>query len=257
MDYAEGQDLRAWCEAQGGADKVPLAARLEIVAQVADALQAAHQTGVIHRDVKPSNILIAECGARSAESGSRGSSLSAKLTDFGIGQVVSQEALAGMTRMGFTQTMVGPGSSSHTGTQMYMAPELIAGQGATARSDIYSLGVVLYQLLVGDFARPLTTDWAKRIRDALLREDLEKCFAGTPEERFASAGELAQRLRELDARLNLRLTQLKVAWRWKVARAAGVFVAIMLLVLTGVIWSLRKPGPELGGTNNMGSTRPL
>src|SRR6266436_6986516 len=89
--------------------------------------------------------------------------LEVKLTDFGIGQVVSQEALAGMTRMGFTQTMLSPGSSSQTGTHLYMAPELLAGKPASTRSDIYSLGVVLYQLLVGDFTRPLTTDWVKRI----------------------------------------------------------------------------------------------
>src|SRR5437868_13548293 len=169
MDYAEGQDLRAWCEAQGGVDKVPLATRLEIVAQVADALEAAHAAGVIHRDVKPSNIFVSQPSAINSQ-------LTAKLTDFGIGQVVSQESLAGMTRMGFTQTMVGPGSSSHTGTQLYMAPELMAGQPASNRSDIYSLGVVLYQLVIGDFARPLTTDWVKQISDPLLRSDLEKCF---------------------------------------------------------------------------------
>ena len=59
-----------------------------------------------------------------------------------------------------------------------MAPELFWGKSALIRSDIYALGVVLYQLLAGDFSRPVTTDWAKQIKDPLLREDLEKCFAG-------------------------------------------------------------------------------
>jgi non-specific serine/threonine protein kinase len=185
---------------------VPLSTRLEIVAQVADALQAAHQAGVVHRDIKPGNVLIAECGVRSAESGgsapglSRPSAVSVKLTDFGIGQVVSQEILSQMTRMGFTQTIMTSGSTSLTGTQLYMAPELLAQKPASAQSDIYSLGVVLYQLLVGDLSRPLTTDWAKEIADPLLREDLEKCFAGRPEERFSSAAQLAENLRSLPQR---------------------------------------------------------
>jgi len=123
-----------------------------------------------------------------------------KLTDFGIGQVVSQEALAGMTRMGFTQTLVSPGSSVQTGTLIYMAPELIAGKPASKQSDIYSLAVVLYQLAIGDLSRPVSPDWARKIRDPVLREDLEKCFAGNPEERLGSAKELADNLRSLEKR---------------------------------------------------------
>ena len=110
---------------------------------------------------------------------------SAKLTDFGIGQVLSEEYRSGITRAGFTQTMMGPGSSSQTGTQMYMAPELFAGKPASIGSDIYSLGVVLYQLLVGDLTRPLTTDWANDISDPLLRDDLKRCFTGLA---FTSSG---------------------------------------------------------------------
>src|SRR5438046_3192119 len=159
---------------------------------------------------------------RNPKSEIRDPKLEVKLTDFGIGQVVSQEALAGITRMGFTQTMLPPGSSSQTGTHLYMAPELFAGQPASTRSDIYSLGVVFYQLLIGDFTRPLTMDWAKRISDPLLREDLEKCFAGNPQERFMSAGELARSLRSLPQRQAERAACERSAQRRWIARVAAI-----------------------------------
>jgi len=202
MDYVAGQNLASWCEAQGGADKVPLETKLEIAAQVAEALQAAHDAGVIHRDVKPANILVGspKSEVRSAKS------VQVKLTDFGIGQVVSQEYLADVTKAGFTQTLLGPGAAQ-TGTQLYLAPELLAGKAASTRSDIYSLGVVLFQLLAGDFKRPLTTDWAKQVAEPLLREDLEHCFAGNPEERFAGAGQLAGNLRAWEQRKAARERQ--------------------------------------------------
>ncbi|MDA1278089.1 MAG: hypothetical protein O2960_29180, partial [Verrucomicrobia bacterium] len=183
--------------------------------------------GVIHRDVKPGNILVSfgvpPSGGRALESSERkvpaqrepaeaGTTsdqpapsqaqlpVQVKLTDFGIGQIVSAEAMAGVTNAGFTQTIVAESSSSQTGSQMYMAPELLAGKPASTRSDIYSLGVVLYQLLVEDLTRPLTTDWADHISDPLLRDDLKHCFAGNPQDRFTGAGQLAKNLRTLPQR---------------------------------------------------------
>ena len=216
MDYAAGQDLRSWCEAQGGLEKLTLEVRLEIVAQAADGLQAAHDAGVMHRDIKPANILVCQVGhpplapgtppqasqrsvtapgeSSEAAPGPRAPALNVKLTDFGIGQVISEEYLSGVTHAGFTRTLLSS-SSSLSGTQLYMAPELLAGKPGSIRSDIYSLGVVLYQLLVGDFSQPVTGDWANDIQDPLLREDLKHCLAGKPDDRYTGAGQLANSLR--------------------------------------------------------------
>ena len=234
MDYVDGPNLAVWAAAHVPLGDVPLATRLEIVAQVADALQVAHDAGVIHRDVKPSNILVAE------EKGE----LWVKLTDFGIGQVVNDEALAGMTKLGFTQTMMS--SSNGTGTQLYMAPELLTGLPATTRSDIYSLGVVLYQLMVGDLTRPVTGDWSDEIEDPLLRDDLRKCLAGDATKRFVGAQQLAVRLRSLERRRaelaaeKTRVAELeRRAYRGGMMRtvAAASSVVILVLALAGFAWT--------------------
>lgn len=194
FEYTPGGSLREWVESRGGVETVPLALRLEIVAQMASALAAAHSVGVIHKDVKPSNVLIEERPDGSVQ---------ARLTDFGIGQLTERAALerAGVTQTGFTET-VGSTSdpSSYTGTRLYMAPELVAGRPLTVQSDLYSLGVLLYQLIVGDLTQPMTTDWERRVDDPLLREDLRGCLAGDPPDRLSSAEELGRRLRTLDQR---------------------------------------------------------
>jgi len=292
MEFVSGRDLATWAEEQGGLDKVPLATRLEIAAQVADALQAAHDGGVIHRDIKPSNILISSSplqltreripagdaparaaeperppltpslsprttrgeGARRAgegcEDGAKPPSesppsastaqLSVKLTDFGIGQIVSDEALGELTKAGFTQTLLGSTTGSYSGTRLYMAPELLAGKPASPRSDIYSLGVVLYQLATGDLGRPLTTDWTRHIPDPLLRADLEQCFAGDPQERFAATSLLAKNLRSMPARrAELDRQQADQAARERAAYRRGVMrTAALATVAAGVLAAL-------------------
>jgi WD40 repeat protein/class 3 adenylate cyclase/tRNA A-37 threonylcarbamoyl transferase component Bud32 len=239
MDYVEGADLRSWCEEHGGIEAIPLETRLEIMAQAADGLQAAHEAGIIHRDIKPANILIGGKGIEPME-------VRVKLTDFGIGQVESEESLKGITRAGFTQTIMSDSSSSRTGTQLYMAPELLAGKPASTRSDIYSLGVVLYQLLAGDFARPVTTDWAEAIADPLLRDDLKHCFAGNPNDRFAGAGQLAKSLRTvpdrqaaLDKQRAQEAARERAAYQRGVLRTSAVAAAIVL-VMASLAWYARQ-----------------
>jgi len=196
-EFVEGKDLATWCGSQGGVDVIPRETKLNVVAQAADALQAANDSGVIHRDVKPGNILV-----ESGHAGQR--ELRTKLTDFGIGQVTSEKVLAGVTRSGLTRTLLADSSSTKTGSQLYMAPELLEGKTASTRSDLYSLGVVLYQLLVSDFGKSLTADWAEDIDEPLLQTDIQGCCAGSPQNRFAGPAQLAQRLRDLPLRRRRR-----------------------------------------------------
>ena len=242
-DFVDGPSLDRWTGAHTTLAETPLEQRLELVAQIADALRAAHDSGIIHRDVKPSNILIADPAAAAPR---------AKLVDFGIGQVVNAEALASVTKLGFTHTMFYTGSG--TGTRLYQAPELLAGQPATTRSDIYSLGVLLWQIVLGDFTRPLATDWADEIADSLLREDIRHCVAGDPGKRFAAA-ELATRLRALPARYQTFEAEVKHradgerrTRRRGLARAAAITACAIVVVAALAIRTFRgdklRPGAE-------------
>jgi hypothetical protein len=121
-----------------------------------------------------------------------------------------------------------------------MAPELFWGKPASIRSDIYALGVVLYQLLAGDFSRPVTTDWAKQIKDPLLRADLEKCFAGDPQDRFAGAGQLAEQLASLEERrAAFDKQQAVLKERERAAYRRGILrTAALALVVIGLVSGL-------------------
>ncbi len=147
MEYVEGVPLTAYCDRE----KLRISARLQLFLQVCDAIQHAHQRGVIHRDIKPSNVLVAV----------RDGVPTPKLIDFGIVKATTESD---------TDTILGPTVMTRegmvVGTLGYMSPEQ-AGGAATVdtRSDIYSLGVLLYELLAG--APPFD---AERLRAAALSE---------------------------------------------------------------------------------------
>lgn len=195
MDYARGGNLASWSESEqyGGIGNIPLGDRLELVAQVADGLGAAHAVGVIHKDVKPGNILIGN---------EPGRGIQARLADFGIGLVIVPELAERLDihMTGWEKTDLGYDLGSRTGTRLYTAPELVAGRDPSIQSDIYSLGVVLYQVVVGDFSRPLAEGWKEGIADELLCEDIEACVHGDPKRRLRAAEDLAERLRTLEKR---------------------------------------------------------
>lgn len=199
-----GLDLPAWAEEEGGLAAQPLALRLDLAVQVCGTVAAAHALGVLHRDLKPANIVVAPA----AEGGWR-----AAVVDFGSADLTEPERLAALaiTNAGF-EGAGGPGASLG-GTAHYLAPELHAGAPAGVGGDVFALGVILYQLVVGDFTRPLSADWEREVDDPLLREDIAAAAAGNPDDRLASAAELAQRLQTLDERREARARQIAEAER--------------------------------------------
>src|SRR5690606_20558852 len=104
----------------------------------------------------------------------------------------------GITGLGLTVTRPDAGSSG--GTPLYLAPELVAGEPPTVRSDLYAIGVLLYQLLVGDLRRPMAPGWERDIDDPLLVDDISRATDGDPARRLGSVAELVERLSSLPRR---------------------------------------------------------
>jgi len=189
-EYSEHGSLVDWARGQGG---LALATRLDLVARTAEAVAAAHSVGILHKDIKPSNILIyySEDGQPRP-----------RLTDFGIGALLDRARLEerSIPALGFTETIDERHTSTKTGTQMYVPPESLVGKPFTIQGDVYSLGVLLFQMVAGDLELPLAPGWQRHIPDELLREDIAACVDGEPARRLPTADALADRLRHVQQR---------------------------------------------------------
>src|SRR6476469_2879273 len=200
-EFIEGVTLRAWL-AEG---RMNLCAALEIAVQVASALAAAHEAGVVHRDVKPENIMLRPDGY-------------AKVLDFGIAKLAEEGRAREDHELATTSGLqTRPGLV--LGTARYMSPEQARGQKVDARSDIWSLGVVLYEMVVGippftgetpsDCIASILTKELPPLSGVLpdvplkLEEILQKALRKDRDERYQTARELLGDLHTLKGELEL------------------------------------------------------
>jgi serine/threonine-protein kinase len=263
MELVPGEPLSAILAARGrlSADET-----LDVVGQAARALDAAHEGGVIHRDVKPGNILICPDGT-------------VKLTDFGIARAADAVPL--------TQT------GTVLGTAHYLSPEQAAGRDVTRASDVYSLGVVAYECLAG--RRPFGDDSAVAIAMAHLYEDppalppdvpeqvgdlVAQALAKEPDDRFATAAAFAKAADVVRARLAGSVdaptvavpavapptaaptTALPVQGRLRTGRRRPsritLFVALgtaVLMLLAAAAWAVGRPPPKRAVPALVGKSR--
>lgn len=188
LEYAyAGEDLRRWADAHLHA--LDASARLALFLQIARTVSDAHQLGVLHKDIKPANILVEADGTGAWQT---------RLIDFGSGGLLEPDRLEalGITRHDLTGTRF-LGSDGTFGSPLYLAPEVFAGHPQTIQSDVYALGQILYQMLAGDLSRPMAPGWEKDIDDPLLQQDIALATDGDPAIRLPSVAALIERLETL------------------------------------------------------------
>ncbi len=194
MELVDGQDLRS---IQAG-ERLPLKQALRVAVKVADGLAAAHERGIVHRDLKPENVMISRDGF-------------VKILDFGLAKLVRP-----ITETQTTAPHTTPGAVF--GTVAYMSPEQAAGRPVDFRSDQFSLGVIVYEMLTGKM--PFSEATAAETLAAIIRRDpapasslndsvpleleriLQRCLAKDPADRYASTRDLARDLREVRDRIS-------------------------------------------------------
>jgi len=231
MEYVEGTPL---------AGPLPLETALKYAAQICEALEAAHKKGVTHRDLKPANIMVTKSGG-------------VKLLDFGLAKL--KPAIVGSD----AATMALTGVGQIVGTLNYMSPEQVQGQEAGPASDIFSFGLVLYEMVTGkrafDGMNPASVIAAilerpapsvADVAPAALDRALKRCVEKDPDDRWQSA-------RDLRAELEWIASQPEHArvdgtsssgGRTRSVRAAFALAAVMTVAAVGFAYKALSPGSE-------------
>lgn len=194
--YFEEGDLWRWMSVHGVA--AGLGNRLALLAQVADTLGELHAAGVVHQGLGPENILL--CADPTRPEGWR-----TALTDLGGGYAFPAPSRHVSPADADVLHAESPATAPGAELPVYAAPEVVGGALPTQRSDLYALGVLLYQMVVGDLRRPLAPGWEVDVDDPVLREDIGALTALRPEDRHLGALQLAQGLRALCERRQRRL----------------------------------------------------
>jgi non-specific serine/threonine protein kinase len=204
--FFEDGDLAQWMAARAVGGGVSLEHRLALVAQIAVTLGELHAAGVVHQDLKPGNVFL-----RPDSTLPEGWRIA--LADLGGGHASPLPQQAEVLFDADVRAEARPASALRADAGIYCAPEVLAGGLPTQRSDLYALGVLLYQMIVGDLRRPLAPGWESDVDDPLLRDDIRALAALRIEERTLGAQLLALQLRQLPERRLAAAAQQEAAAR--------------------------------------------
>ncbi|SDD07645.1 protein kinase domain-containing protein [Aquimonas voraii] len=241
--YMWAGNLATWAEHDSRLNRSTRTERLEWCAQLCEAVELLHATDIAHRDLKPENIYPVE----TAGGGRR-----FLLGDLGAGAGLLPPGIDALGLPIGQATQVGHADSQDPASpgHRYVAPEVLAGHAAGQRADVFALGVLCAQLLAGDLRMSLAPGWEERIGDPLLCADLAEAAHIDPKRRLGSAGELAERLRSLEARREAaaqrqreaeeltqskaRVQRLRRRWRVTSAIAGTAVLALSISVWMGL-----------------------
>jgi serine/threonine protein kinase/Tol biopolymer transport system component len=237
-ELLDGQTLRSHLRDNGVPVKLPIRKAVDYSIQIANGLAAAHERGIVHRDLKPENLFVTKDGR-------------VKILDFGVAKLRSADEFA-LSDDDTMEQDTSPGTV--IGTVGYMSPEQVRGQPVDHRSDLFSLGTVMYEMVVAE--HPFRSDSPADTMSSILREDppdpsnanpnvtpglervIRHCLEKSPAQRFQSARDLAFQLDTLSSGSGTLPT---VETPILSPRRAGTVVAALVLLLAGLAagWLLR------------------